>query len=385
MKYLIISAFVIFTSCKKTEDTKVSTQKEPNTTKVEDLKPDLNKNYWHLEGKIGDIPVAMELTKQYSFNEAGGKDPNKTVFAGSYYYLSEEKPIEFMQKDSVFVNNKLNLSAHPNRDYNHEEIFSGTFDGLTFKGNWTANGKTITFELKETYADNQMKFKYFGKSENIPYKKNTATFKEELFASENNNLINDSIRKIMYNGKTGDFTTLLQNSYSDYAKSYQDDLQKFEKDFQEPSLTNNYSTSSVFTPIINTGKRLVFEYSFYGYIGGAHGNGGVINHNFDVNQNKFLAAADIFKSNRAQLNEMVNNAVHEKYKIPTSTPLTKSGREDVYFLVDKVPFTNNFILSKKGITFVYNVYEVMPYAAGPYEIFIPYEKMKNDLQPNFKY
>ncbi len=381
MKYLLICALLLF-SCKKNETSTASNQNTPKQEQ-EQLKPDLTKNYWHLEGKIGDIPVAMELIKHQDFVESGENEANKISFSGTYYYLSEEKPIQFYQKDSVFVNNKLNLNAVI--DFNKEETFSGDFDGLTFKGTWESKGKKQLFELKETYASNQIPLQYFGISKNINFEENTATYNEEVFATSSNSLINDTIKKVMFGNTKGDINNLLHISLADYEKNYLEDMKNFKKEFGESSATNNYVVSTSFFPVVNTGKRMVFEHNFYEYTGGAHGNGGSIFYNYDAQQNKFLSRNDIFKSSKTELDKMVNNEVYEKYKLAKNTPLQDLQSDEVSFLVESVPFTDNFILTKKGIIFYYNPYEVGPYSMGSYQLYIPYEKMKPHLNTSFKY
>ena len=42
--------------------------------------------------------------------------------------------------------------------------------------------------------------------------------------------------------------------------------------------------------------------------------------------------------------------------------------------------SKNFLLSPDGIKFYYNAYEIAPYAAGPTEITIPYESLKDILK-----
>jgi hypothetical protein len=43
-----------------------------------------------------------------------------------------------------------------------------------------------------------------------------------------------------------------------------------------------------------------------------------------------------------------------------------------YGSTGEVAPTENFYLTKEGITFYYNVYDITPYAMGPVEIHLPY-------------
>jgi hypothetical protein len=45
--------------------------------------------------------------------------------------------------------------------------------------------------------------------------------------------------------------------------------------------------------------------------------------------------------------------------------------------------TNNFCITKKGILFLYNPYEIAAYAMGEIELFIPFEELKTVVNPRF--
>lgn len=45
--------------------------------------------------------------------------------------------------------------------------------------------------------------------------------------------------------------------------------------------------------------------------------------------------------------------------------------------------TTNFCVTQKGILFLYNPYEIAAYAYGEIELFIPFEEVKNVLNPLF--
>ncbi len=60
-------------------------------------------------------------------------------------------------------------------------------------------------------------------------------------------------------------------------------------------------------------------------------------------------------------------------KVKTRTELEDMGYGSTG---DLIP-TENFYLSKEGITFFYNVYEFTPYVMGAVEITLPYEAIKH--------
>ena len=42
--------------------------------------------------------------------------------------------------------------------------------------------------------------------------------------------------------------------------------------------------------------------------------------------------------------------------------------------------SNNYVLGKEGITFIYNPYEIAPYALGRIELTISYDDMENIMK-----
>ena len=47
------------------------------------------------------------------------------------------------------------------------------------------------------------------------------------------------------------------------------------------------------------------------------------------------------------------------------------------FPEDKFELNKNYGFKKEGIVFYYNNYEIAPYAAGPTEVLIPYNELKD--------
>ena len=50
------------------------------------------------------------------------------------------------------------------------------------------------------------------------------------------------------------------------------------------------------------------------------------------------------------------------------------------FPEDKFELNKNYGFKKEGIVFYYNNYEIAPYAAGPSEVLIPYNELKDWLK-----
>jgi len=60
--------------------------------------------------------------------------------------------------------------------------------------------------------------------------------------------------------------------------------------------------------------------------------------------------------------------------------MTKYSEAGFYFEQDIFTLTDNFAITKEGLKFVYNPYEVAPYAFGQQEIIIPYTSLKEVIR-----
>ncbi len=103
----------------------------------------------------------------------------------------------------------------------------------------------------------------------------------------------------------------------------------------------------------------------YAYTGGAHGVTTHFYYNYDLETGQLLTEADFFVEGYAEV----------------LTPLLLENlavAEDVLadYDTEKILPNNNFYLSETGITFVYNPYEIAPYAYGETEILIPWEAVQ---------
>ena len=124
---------------------------------------------------------------------------------------------------------------------------------------------------------------------------------------------------------------------------------------------------------------LVYRIDFNEYTGGAHGMYTSTFMNFDLKNMHQLVLDDIFIGDyQDMLSDLLWNQLMLDQKVKTRTELEDMGYGSTG---DLIP-TENFYLSKEGITFYYNVYEFTPYVMGAVEIKLPYEAMEHILGEN---
>ncbi len=118
------------------------------------------------------------------------------------------------------------------------------------------------------------------------------------------------------------------------------------------------------------------------YEGGAHGINQLITFNFDMKTGKLVTLADVFAPGyETQLKGILLKALKSKTGLGSMNELKDAG---YLYSMDMFP-SENFILNDETITFVYNPYEIAPYALGSIELIITYSEVSQILNPAFKH
>lgn len=114
----------------------------------------------------------------------------------------------------------------------------------------------------------------------------------------------------------------------------------------------------------------------YEYTGGAHGNNYLIIRNYDLSTEGLVTEEDLFRPDYFEpLHKLLVAAlINQTEEASTERELKKLG----YSIEDIVP-NDNFSVSAEGITYVYNPYEIAPYAMGRTHIFLPWDTIQNLL------
>jgi hypothetical protein len=118
----------------------------------------------------------------------------------------------------------------------------------------------------------------------------------------------------------------------------------------------------------------------WNYSGGAHGNAWSEQHFFDTRTGEKLFLEDFFKdvSELTQKAEVIFRADQE---IPSDQNLEEAG---FWFDDGKFELNENFAFNENSIDFMYNQYEIAPYAAGIIIVSIPMDQVSHLLKRKLK-
>lgn len=114
------------------------------------------------------------------------------------------------------------------------------------------------------------------------------------------------------------------------------------------------------------------------YAGAVHGNYGTGFYNIDRRTKTLLRESDYFVEDyAAQLIKILQRRLLISYKVKT---LEELEEKEGISAVDITP-NDNCSIGPKGLTYIYNPYEIGPYALGQVTIFVPYEDLQPILRP----
>ena len=111
------------------------------------------------------------------------------------------------------------------------------------------------------------------------------------------------------------------------------------------------------------------------YTGGAHGGSGVYFINMNPKTGAEFTLDNLLKPDHNDILTSLGDKIFRQSKQLADT----ASLIDNYFEFpeDKFELNKNYGFKKEGIVFYYNSYEIAPYAAGPTEVLIPYDDLKD--------
>lgn len=114
------------------------------------------------------------------------------------------------------------------------------------------------------------------------------------------------------------------------------------------------------------------------YTGGVHPNTSLIYVNYDIFSRKII-----------KLSDFINPIMMARLTYTASTIFRKQeglspteSLENFFFENQKFSLNTNFLITKKGLLFYYNPYEIRSYAEGPMELLVPYSAISTMLKIN---
>lgn len=159
----------------------------------------------------------------------------------------------------------------------------------------------------------------------------------------------------------------------------------------ETIATFAYSDNTSFTLELNEKNILSLSAEGYVYTGGAHGIPWITSINLDAKTGRPIALSDLILDDKLHdIERMIavrilaeyNESLHDESRADferiaaDESELSTEAQKRLY------GNDSNFLISKSGITFIWNVYEITPYVAGQPQIFIPFDDIREYADMN---
>jgi hypothetical protein len=131
--------------------------------------------------------------------------------------------------------------------------------------------------------------------------------------------------------------------------------------------------------VYSSPKTLTAKFETYAYTGGAHPNSNLFYYNFDRDSGRLLNLSELVTDTTTLLG-IVEKEFRQQQKLSPQTNLEEEG----YFLHEgKFFLPANVGMTREGLSFYYNPYEIAAYAVGPIEVVVPYERLNGILNKDW--
>lgn len=194
--------------------------------------------------------------------------------------------------------------------------------------------------------------------------------------SEVARIVNDAIESRLFSMELLDMQQAADSFANQYTGKYlRDMLPLYKEDRSDTTKRAWYEFHYVVTTNTQKGRKgiAVYQITTDYYEGGAHGINQTTTINFDTKTGKPLSLDDVFVPGYAkELNKILLQALKDKVGVSSTRELHDKG----YLLSMDIFAPRNFILGDETITFIYNIYEIAPYAMGTTELAIGYNDLK---------
>lgn len=345
--------------------------------------------YWRLEGTLGGRALVMNLGRSpFQFNRFDNS------FQGNYYFLDEMQPrLFFGENDSL---GQIVLTEEIGASVSGQ--FTGSFSpGLgIFTGVYTGSGSenSLPFEFRALYPQGTVHFETIQFKDSIVLTDSIAdspmAMLSETWLWPDTSVSAEAtkfLQKELLKGMLGDSMAALVQSPAQgfdlakrpYFEQYKTDMAGFEipKDPND-NIMFSYDQTRAVEILFNQDDILTLGFFQYWFTGGAHGNYATFLVSYDMHKLKAYQLGDIFVDNAGDsLSIALAEAARKHFELMPDAAL------DEVLFENKIAPTDNFGLTSKGIIFCYPPYEVAPYAAGEIRLFVPFERVKAILKPDF--
>jgi hypothetical protein len=167
------------------------------------------------------------------------------------------------------------------------------------------------------------------------------------------------------------------NTYKDFTNAFIKNFDDFNKENNDYGQT--WFMNGKIEVIAQQPEYLSILITYVNYEGGAHPNSNFTYLNYDpANHKEITLDALISAESMPKLTEVAEKIFRKNEKLRPAESL----KDSYFFENDKFSLNQNFTITKEGLKFLYNPYEIKAYAFGTTELLIPFAELKDIAKPN---
>ncbi len=165
------------------------------------------------------------------------------------------------------------------------------------------------------------------------------------------------------------------DSFEQTAKHFIAEYQNFVREF--PDTKQSWEVKRTTKIVFNRIPILSFQHEDFSYTGGAHPNTMIKYYNFKTTTGELLKLDQIINAEKLpDLLTLAESEFRKSAQIDKNKSLEEAG---FWFDNNQFYLPDNYLITKEGLKFLFNSYEVAPYSMGQIEFEIPYDKLKGML------
>lgn len=165
-----------------------------------------------------------------------------------------------------------------------------------------------------------------------------------------------------------------------YLQEGKEAIDSYGEDMQAAATWMSYEEQAEGTVYYHEGSFLSYQFKVYSYMGGAHGNSVTTNRVFDMTAQQNVTLSNLFTEESLRVvGEKLRLALAVQNECQTVDELVQSG---IFFSAGDIEPNDNFLLDDKGLTWIYDPYEIAPYAYGAVSVSLGWNELVDLLDPD---
>ena len=175
----------------------------------------------------------------------------------------------------------------------------------------------------------------------------------------------------------------VQEAVDKYAADYIKMYKEIEPDYKEEIESNNNEDANFATwyayfqglstdIVFNRAQIVSFTHKFEAYSGGAHGSQQYSNYVIDLNTGNWIKEGDIFIDDfKDDIARLLIDKIMELNQADNVQALIDLG----FFGIEEIMPNDNILIDEKGVTYLFNEYEIAAYALGTTKVLLPFDEI----------